>query len=116
MAITLTVSDNTVANFVLSNVNEAVLLEANDSGVTLTAETSESISMSVESAEVTLTAEPSIVISGGDIYTGAYELTPTTETQTIPISGKTASRNITINPIPSNYGLITWNGSTLTVS
>jgi hypothetical protein len=29
---------------------------------------------------------------------------------------KVVTRNIVINPIPSNYGLITWNGSTLTVS
>lgn len=49
-------------------------------------------------------------------YTGDYEFTPTDATQTIPISGKTASMDIIINPIPSNYGLITWDGSTLTVS
>lgn len=49
-------------------------------------------------------------------YEGPYEITPTPETQTLEISGLTASRNITVNPIPSNYGLITWNGSVLTVS
>lgn len=49
-------------------------------------------------------------------YTGATEFTPSALQQTIEISGKTATENITINPIPSNYGLITWNGSTLTVS
>lgn len=49
-------------------------------------------------------------------YTGEYEFTPTDEEQTIPIYGKTATRDIVINPIPSNYGKITWNGSTLTVS
>ena len=49
-------------------------------------------------------------------YDGSYEWTPTDETQVIPIEYKTANRNITINPIPSNYGLITWNGATLTVS
>ena len=60
---------------------------------------------------------------GGDVampvtsyFTGDYEITPSNETQTISISGKTAKQNITINPIPSNYGLITWDGSTLTVS
>ena len=49
-------------------------------------------------------------------YTGAYEFTPTRGTQVIEIANKKATADITINPIPSNYGLITWNGSTLTVS
>lgn len=49
-------------------------------------------------------------------YTGAYDVTPSSEAQIIPIANHIASRNITINPIPSNYGLITWNGSILTVS
>lgn len=117
MSITLKVSDNTAVEFT-TETTEAVLLEANNSGVILTAEESESVSMSVESAEVTLEAEACIYTGGGGAtpYSGIYEWTPTQETQTIPISGKTAARNITINPIPSNYGLITWNGSTLTVS
>lgn len=51
-----------------------------------------------------------------DPYTGAYEFTPTTSIQTAPTASKYLTRNIVINPIPSNYGLITWNGSTLTVS
>ena len=49
-------------------------------------------------------------------YSGAYEFTPTQETQTIPTDHTVLLNNITINPIPSNYGLITWNGATLTVS
>lgn len=50
------------------------------------------------------------------LYDGEYEFTPTQSTQTVQISGKAASQDIIINPIPSNYGLITWNGSVLTVS
>ena len=50
------------------------------------------------------------------LYNGSYEITPSTETQTISIGNQIASRDITVNPIPSNYGLITWNGSVLTVS
>lgn len=49
-------------------------------------------------------------------YSGEYEVTPSEQEQTIPIEGKVAKENITINPIPSNYGLITWDGTTLTVS
>ena len=53
---------------------------------------------------------------GGETYVGPYEYTPTEDTQTVAISHKMATENIVINPIPFNYGLITWNGSTLTVS
>jgi len=49
-------------------------------------------------------------------YEGAYEFTPTQETQTVPTAQRVLLENIIINPIPSNYGLITWNGSVLTVS
>jgi hypothetical protein len=49
-------------------------------------------------------------------YTGVTEVTPTTAEQVLDTSNKVVTRNIVINPIPSNYGLITWNGSTLTVS
>lgn len=49
-------------------------------------------------------------------YEGAYEITPSAETQTLPSTDTVMHRDIVINPIPSNYGLITWNGATLTVS
>jgi len=49
-------------------------------------------------------------------YTGVTEVTPTTAEQVLDTSNKVVARNIVINPIPSNYGLITWNGATLTVS
>ena len=49
-------------------------------------------------------------------YTGVTEVTPTTAEQVLDTSNKVVTRNIVINPIPSNYGLITWNGATLTVS
>lgn len=51
-----------------------------------------------------------------DWYEGDYEITPSDRAQTIPIEGKTATQDIVIGAIPNNYGLITWNGSTLTVS
>lgn len=52
----------------------------------------------------------------GTPYSGEYEFTPSSVAQTIPTANKTLEEDIIINPIPSNYGLITWNGSTLTVS
>ena len=53
---------------------------------------------------------------GVEIYDGEYEFTPTEDTQTVIIENKMAVQDITINPIPSNYGRITWNGTTITVS
>ena len=49
-------------------------------------------------------------------YTGETVITPSTTEQVLNTAEKVVTRNIVINPIPSNYGLITWNGSTLTVS
>lgn len=51
-----------------------------------------------------------------DPYTGAYEVTPSAETQTLETKNKRMTDNVTITPIPNNYGLITWNGAFITVS
>jgi hypothetical protein len=49
-------------------------------------------------------------------YEGPYEFTPTAEEQTVPIAQLQARQDITINPIPSNYGLVTYNGHVITIS
>ena len=49
-------------------------------------------------------------------YTGAYEVTPSPQTQTLSTNGKRMTDDVIVNPIPSNYGLITWDGSVITVS
>ena len=51
-----------------------------------------------------------------ETYTGETTVTPSEEVQTLSTSGRVVLDNITVNPIPSNYGLITYNGSTITVS
>lgn len=58
------------------------------------------------------------VIRAADVpeYTGDYVFTPTEDTQTVQIRQKMATSNITINPIPSNYGLITYDGVNIRVS
>ena len=48
-------------------------------------------------------------------YTGDTEITPGEEGITLATQNKTVLSDIVINPIPSNYGRITWNGSTLRV-
>jgi hypothetical protein len=50
------------------------------------------------------------------IYEGATEVTPSATEQVLQTKNFRMTENITINPIPSNYGLITWDGSTITVS
>lgn len=49
-------------------------------------------------------------------YEGPYEVTPGEEEQTLQTDALYMTGNITIEAIPSNYGLITWSGNTLTVS
>lgn len=51
-----------------------------------------------------------------ELYDGPYEYTPTQSTQTVQIDGKQATQDIIINPIPSNYGLVQWNGAYLMIS
>lgn len=54
-------------------------------------------------------------VIGYDTYDGAYSFTPTELTQTIEINGKLAVGNITIDPIPTNYGRVSQSGDTLTI-
>lgn len=76
------------------------------------------IPMTVESSavEFEMGIGASYELVSNPIYDGAYEFTPTQETQVVECGGKAMSGDITINPIPNNYGLITWDGSVLTVS
>lgn len=56
------------------------------------------------------------VSNGAEPYSGTYEITPTTTPQVLPTENRVLAHNITVNAIPNNYGLITWDGSTITVS
>lgn len=49
-------------------------------------------------------------------YTGPTSITPSAQTQTLYTAYTNMLHDITINPIPSNYGLVTWNGSVLRIS
>lgn len=49
-------------------------------------------------------------------YTGNYEVTPADYAQILPTENKLMTQDLTVKPIPSNYGLVTWNGSYLTIS
>lgn len=49
-------------------------------------------------------------------YAGPYEATPTQSTQVFATEGRRMLHDFMVNPIPHNYGLITYNGSTIMVS
>lgn len=51
-----------------------------------------------------------------DPFTGDYEITPSSETQTLLTKNLRMTDNVVINPVPSNYGLVTWDGSVITIS
>ena len=90
--------------------------------------------MSEQSARIVITPQeirvsakaPSITTSTGtpiardfverDPYTGDYIIIPSSETQVLETKYLRMTDNVTVNPIPQNYGLISWNGSFLTVS
>lgn len=49
-------------------------------------------------------------------YSGPVTITPTRQAQTLETGGTMLNENITVEAIPNNYGLITYNGGIITVS
>lgn len=49
-------------------------------------------------------------------YDGATVVTPSNALQTLYTANLVVGSDIVINPIPSNYGLISWSGSGILVS
>ena len=56
------------------------------------------------------------VVESGEEYHGCCDFVPSKEKQIVPIANKMVRENIVIEPIPSNYGLITYDGFGITVS
>ena len=52
----------------------------------------------------------------GELYNGMTTIIPSRNRQILNTNGCTMTQDIVVESIPSNYGLITWNGSVLTVS
>ena len=78
----------------------------------------QAVTISVDEVNMGVTLGTPVVKEYVDVqtYTGEYEVTPSAETQTLDTAGLRLTRPVTVNPIPQNYGLITWNGAFLTVS
>lgn len=49
-------------------------------------------------------------------FEGPYELSPSRETQILPTAGKMMLEAVMVKPIPPNYGLISYDGFSITVS
>lgn len=49
-------------------------------------------------------------------FGGPYEVTPTATAQTLSTDGLVMTADVVIQPIPSNWGRVAWNGAVLTVS
>ena len=57
-----------------------------------------------------------VVVTDYPDYAGAYEVTPSAQEQVLATAETILYHDVVVAPIPSNYGLITWNGSIITVS
>lgn len=107
--------DEQTLSFDLEGAETAFSLDQDD-GLSFTLESAEALSFEFGNADV-LTLDlktPSQI--GVDNYEGDYVVTPSNEAQILNTNHLRMMQNVTINPIPSNYGLITWNGSNLRVS
>lgn len=51
-----------------------------------------------------------------ETYTGETAVTPSQETQVLQTKRRVVLEDIVIAPLPKNYGLITYDGSVITVS
>lgn len=80
--------------------------------------TAVSIPMSVtdDGVSIAVSIGAAYVATEGKPYDGHYIITPSSEEQVLETDGKLMLDNVVINPIPQNYGLVTWNGSELTIS
>jgi len=62
--------------------------------------------------EVTVVTDQSLI----PVYSNDTDIIPMSFPQTVSTAGRFLNSNITVNAIPSNYGLITFDGYALTVS
>ena len=53
--------------------------------------------------------------TSGTPYGGRYVVTPSEETQTLRTANTVMAHDVVVEPIPSDYGRLAWNGHILTV-
>lgn len=74
------------------------------------------MTVAVDAVTLPVTIGANITVNTAPEYEGEFEFTPADTAQIIPVGGYRLSQDIVINPIPSNYGHISWNGAYITVS
>lgn len=79
-------------------------------------ETTASFSNQLIEVEAGLTTNITHYHSEYPTYDGETTFTPSAETQTIPTGHTVLLSDITINPIPSNYGRITYSGGIISIT
>lgn len=70
----------------------------------------------VEARTPSYTVRVEASTAGGIPYEGTYDVTPSGDVQTLATAGRTLAHDVTVGAIPSNYGLITYDGTVITVS
>lgn len=91
----------------LQNGNNPAVGVQDEDRIVVRVDEDSSVSVGVRDAIVVQTSCP--------IYDGATTATPTQGRQVFRTGGKKLLEDFTVEPIPSNYGLITYNGFELTV-
>lgn len=72
--------------------------------------------VAVSEEEIPMEIGAAYYMSQYEEYDGPTEFTPSGEEQVIRTGERVLMEDITIHPIPQNYGLITYDGSVITVS
>lgn len=82
------------------------------------AESTQQVALEVASSVETfaLGLATAIQVVTGEHYSGAVEVVPGDEDVVLETAGLFVDDQITVRAVPSNYGLITWDGRTITVS
>ena len=73
------------------------------------------MTVSVNTEAISMALGAGITVLPAPRYSGEYEVTPSEETQVLATKGSVLQADVTVAPVPSNYGRIAWNGSTLIV-
>lgn len=76
---------------------------------------SRSDAVSVKSKQRAVHVKSAVLVDGVP-YGGSYEVTPSEVQQVLGTASRTLADDVVVNPIPSNYGLITYDGTGITVS
>ena len=74
------------------------------------------MSVAAVAEEIAVSVAVNFTALDGEPYEGPTEFTPSAEEQVAETRNRVLYENIVIRPIPSNYGLITYNGRIITVS